>query len=206
MERADVQPTPLRSAVFFRDGLIIALLALCPMRRRNLAGLTLGQDLMCSGGNWTIVLPPTATKTHVTLEYGWPELLNDYLKTYLTKYRPILLARKGRWRAPVQDHLWVSWDGSPFTEMGIYDRIIQRTRTAFGRSINPHLFRDAAATTVAIHDPVHVRASAPLLGHRTFATTERYYMQAQTLEAHREFTRTLTSLRKQVLPDEGPDS
>ncbi len=202
MESAAQNPSPLRSAILFRDGLIIALLALRPLRLRNLAGLTLGQDLMCAGGMWTIVLQPTATKTHVTLEYDWPEPLDVPLEAYLTVHRPVLLARNGRWRAPVKERLWVSSDGSPFTEAGIYWRIIRRTRAAFGHSLNPHLFRDAAATTVAINDPVHVRLAAPLLGHRTFSTTERSYIQAQSLEAHREFARKLTSLRQQSLPDE----
>ena len=29
------------------------------------------------------------------------------------------------------------------------------------QAINPHLFRDAAATTLAIADPAHVRVAAP---------------------------------------------
>lgn len=80
--------------------------------------------------------------------------------------------------------------------MGIYDQVIKRTRSGFGHSINPHLFRDAAATTTAIHDPVHVRLAAPLLGHRTFATTERSYVQAQSPEAHRDFANRLATLRQ----------
>jgi integrase/recombinase XerD len=48
-----------------------------------------------------------------------------------------------------------------------------------------HLFRDAAATTLAIADPAHVRVAAPLLGHRTFTTTERHCQQAQAFDAHR---------------------
>jgi integrase len=82
----------------------------------------------------------------------------------------------------------------------------ERTRAAFGRPINPHLFRDAAATTTAIHDPLHVRLVAPLLGHRTFSTTERHYMHAQSLEAHREFVATLTQLRQQLLSESKPDT
>jgi integrase/recombinase XerD len=62
-----------------------------------------------------------------------------------------------------------------------------RTKDAFGEAVNPHLFRDAAATTLAIADPVNVRLAAPLLGHRTFATTERYYQQAQAYEGHRSY-------------------
>ena len=118
MERADEQPTPLGSAVFFRDGLIIALLALAAPAAAQSCRPHTWADLLCTGGSWNIVLPPTATKTHVTLEYGWPEPLNASLETYLTVHRPVLLARNGRWRAPVEDRLWVSSDGSPFTEAG----------------------------------------------------------------------------------------
>jgi integrase/recombinase XerD len=77
------------------------------------------------------------------------------------------------------------------TEMAIYDRIRAHTQKAFGRAINPHLFRDAAATTLAIADPEHVRVAAPLLGHRTFMTTERYYQQAQAFDAHRAYINAL---------------
>ena len=77
------------------------------------------------------------------------------------------------------------------TEMAIYDRIRAHTQKTFGRAINPHLFRDAAATTLAIADPEHVRVAAPLLGHRTFMTTERYYQQAQAFDAHRAYINAL---------------
>jgi integrase len=73
------------------------------------------------------------------------------------------------------------------TEIAMYDRIRRHTQKAFGAAINPHLFRDAAATTLAIADPAHVRVAAPLLGHRTFTTTERFYQQARSFDAHRAY-------------------
>jgi integrase len=76
----------------------------------------------------------------------------------------------------------------------IYDRIRAQTRKAFGKAMNPHLFRDAAATTLAIADPEHVRIAAPVLGHRQLNTTERYYQQATGLEAHRQYTKTLSRI------------
>ena len=81
------------------------------------------------------------------------------------------------------------------TQMAIYDRIRARTQEAFGAPVNPHLFRDSAATTMAIADPQHVRAAAPLLGHRTFSTTERYYVQAMGLKAHRAYISTVFGRR-----------
>ena len=63
---------------------------------------------------------------------------------------------------PAGEALWVSSRGSALTEMAIYLRIREHTQKAFGQAINPHLFRDAAATTLAIADPAHVRVAAPL--------------------------------------------
>jgi integrase len=77
------------------------------------------------------------------------------------------------------------------TQMALYDQIRQRTHEGLGKDVNPHLFRDAAATTMAVEDPQHVRLASPLLGHRDPSTTERFYQQAQSLEAHREFTEVL---------------
>jgi integrase/recombinase XerD len=168
-----------RSAVLFRDGLIIALLALRPLRRRNVTDLTLGRDVISVAGTWMIVLSPALTKTHVALEYDWPESLVEALEEYLRVHRPLLQARKGRWKSPAGDRLWLSADGSPLTQMALYDRVVYWTGKVVGKSVNPHLFRDAGATFMAINDPVHVLLAAPLLGHRTFTTTERSYIQAR---------------------------
>ena len=106
----------------------------------------------------------------------------------------------GRWAKPVEDALWVSTDGSPMTEMAIYDRIRAHTGRAFGAAINPHLFRDAAATTLAIADPAHVRVATPLLGHRIFRTTERHYQHAQSLDAHRAYVGAVFGKGKRKRP------
>jgi integrase len=204
MSRARGSQSSRRSAVLFRDGLIIALLALRPLRRRNMAELTLGRDVISEAGKWMIVLCPALTKTHVALEYEWPETLIVALEGYLRVHRPVLRARHGRWKSPAGDRLWLSADGSPLTQMGFYDRVIYWTREAFGKSVNPHLARDAAATSMAVHDPVHVLLAAPLLGHRTFNTTERSYIRAQTLEAHRQFAAQLSELRHRQ-EDDWPD-
>ena len=63
------------------------------------------------------------------------------------------MKRVGRWTRPVGNALWVSSDGSPMGYFAIADTIARRTATAFGRPINPHLFRDCAATSIAIDDP-----------------------------------------------------
>ena len=84
------------------------------------------------------------------------------------------------------------------TSGSIYTRVVINTRAALGSSINPHLFRDCAATSVAIDDPVHVGIASQLLGHRGCSATERYYNQARGLEARRQFQAFLISLRQRL--------
>lgn len=60
MEAAEDKGSPRCKAVRFRDGLIIALLALRPMRRKNLTELSLGSSLVQAGSDWMIILLPEA--------------------------------------------------------------------------------------------------------------------------------------------------
>lgn len=181
----------LKAAITHRDGLLIGFLALIPLRRRNLADLVLDRTLHREGSNWIVAFGQDDTKTHAAFEIRLPDALQAPLGIYLRTHRPFLMARSGRWTRPAEGALWVSKDGSPMTQMAIYDRIRARTKEQFGIALNPHLFRDSAATTMAIADPANVRLAAPLLGHRTFTTTERYYRQARAQEAHRAFVDVL---------------
>jgi hypothetical protein len=61
--------------------------------------------------------------------------------------------------------MWVGGAGQALAEHTIRQTIIGRTQAVLGVPINPHLFRDCAATTLAIEDPAHVGAAATILGH-----------------------------------------
>jgi integrase len=100
--------------------------------------------------------------------------------------------------AQAHDGLWASAKRQPMTADAVFDRICRRTAVAFGHSINPHLFRDCAATTMATRDPAHVLTVKDLLGHLTFTTTERYYNQARTFEAGRRYQGVIHSLRQRA--------
>jgi len=181
----------VEAAILYRDGLMIAMTAYVPFRRRNIASTALERNVIPLNGIYLLSLDETETKTANPQDLYVAEELIAPLNLYLAEYRPFLMARQGRWTKPVTDELWVSKDGSPMTQIAIYDRIRLHTGEAFGIPMSPHLFRDAAATTLAILDPQHVRIAAPLLGHRTFATTERYYQQATAMEAHRDYVRAI---------------
>jgi integrase/recombinase XerD len=202
MQEAPTQSTDRLRAMQFRDGLLIALLAARPLRLKNLTGLALERSLVRRGEEWWIIIPAEETKTHEPIEVPWPQALNSALAIYLATYRPILCRLQNRWTRPIGPALWVSTHGSPMGERALYDVIVGQTKTAFGRSVNPHLFRDCAATSIAIDDPAHVRVASQLLGHRSASTTERYYNQAQTIDAARRYQDFLIALRNGTITED----
>jgi integrase len=73
--------------------------------------------------------------------------------------------------------------------------IRKRTQTKFGKPLTPQLFRHAAATSIAIEDPEHVRMSVSILGHSSLATAERYYNLASSVDAIRRYQQVLLACR-----------
>ena len=122
---------------------------------------------------------------------------------YGTPYDPILpqlvvelLARFQHHRgvltgAPYEGRLWLFSDGSPQSARSINYHICKETKKVFGRSMCPHLFRDAVNTTVATYMPEHVRMGLNLLGNRDLACTDEHYYQAERHVANQKYNRTL---------------
>lgn len=95
----------------FRNGLIIALLAVCPIRVGSFASLTLGRSFLRIGDGWWIRLAANETKSGRPDERPAPGFLTSCVDEYLSTYRPILVRRSGRagegwWRG-----LTGSWSG-----------------------------------------------------------------------------------------------
>jgi site-specific recombinase XerD len=181
---------------------MISLLAARPLRRRNFRSMQIGRHLIWEGGTYWLRFGADETKTHSPIEAPVPEALTAKLKRYLSHFRPLLAERNGRWNrgGRAQDRqafaLWVSKDGSAMTEIAIYFRISKVTRARFGHVINPHLFRDSAATSIAVEDPESVHITRSILGHGTLLTSEQHYNHAQSLEALRQYQRRILELRR----------
>ena len=79
---------------------------------------------------------------------------------------------------------------------GMYEMIVKRTSREFGKPINPHLFRDIAATAIATDRPDQIRLARDLLGHANLLTTEKHYLHAQSVKAGAHYSALINSLRK----------
>jgi len=181
---------PREAALLYRDGLIIALLIARPIRRRNLAMIRIGQHLIRDEFGYRLVFEAHETKAHERYDTMLPDSLTPATDRYLAIHRPNTTG------SDHHDGLWASMKGRPMTEEALYERICIHTKAAFGHSINPHLFRDIAATTIAIEDPRNVRIASDLLGHSDPSMTERFYIQAETVEASKRHQDVILALRE----------
>jgi integrase len=180
----------LACALRYRDGLMIAVLALIPLRRRTLAALRIGRQLVRSGDHWGLDIPARDIKTKRPLEYPISAELSGRIDLYLNQFRCRIPG------AGSHDYLWASKEGGPMFDKTIYAKIRRRTREALGFPVNPHRFRRAAATLWSSRDPANVRGVKDLLGHASFGTTEKHYVMAQSRVAGRTLARAVEAKRK----------
>lgn len=189
---------PFFAASQYRDGLIIALMAARPLRIRNFQDIELHRTLIYHSGSYWLVFGEDETKTGRLVEVEVPRPLTPYLEQYLRLHRHVLLNKRPAGTKPTKA-LWVSRAGQKMEEPAMRENIKRRTKAAFGHAINPHLFRDCAATSFATDDPEHVRCIAAILGHALLSTSETYYNQATSLTATRTFSSTMMKIRGDLL-------
>jgi integrase len=178
--------TDLGSARLVRDGLMIALLALCPIRLRNLAELGLGRQLRRVGDTWWIILAADETKTGRPDERPAPQVVAEAIEQWL-----------GHWRSvfhPSDDAFWPSIKGGALAYTYVGHIITETTRRELGVAVNPHLFRDCAVYTVAINAGDRMGVASGLLQHTDQRTVDKYYNKGATIGAVRRYQQILDQL------------
>jgi integrase/recombinase XerD len=167
---------PRLSAMDYRDGLMIAFLALCPVRLENLAQMLIGQHLSFQGDLVRVVFAGHETKGGRPLEFDWPQELRPALEFYLSRVHPMLYDEPQA-GAPLWPNL--QRRKRQMGECGIYMRITKVTMKHLGRRINPHMFRDAAATFISEMTPDRALLAAGVLQHSNLQVTRDHYVRGQ---------------------------
>ena len=161
MADAEIAQRPeLTRARMFRNGLMVALLAYCPIRLKNFTALEIGRSFVNVDGTWWIVLTAAETKEKREDERPIPEDLKSSIERYLQFYRPVLARGTAE-----TDALWLAMDGKPMSYASTGELITETTRMTIGVAISPHLFRTAAVTTLATRAGDKPHAGSAILHH-----------------------------------------
>jgi integrase len=171
--------TPMGRAKGVRNGLLIVLLALHPLRIKNFAALEIGQTFVNVDGRWWIHLPAEQTKSNRVDQRQVPEFMTDAINRYLNTHRSVLN------RGNAEDSsLWISsTTGRRMTTKNLGTLISKLTLETIGVDVSPHLFRTAGSSTAAIHGSKYPHLGSALHGHRDPRIDEERYNRATSLEA-----------------------
>ena len=178
----------INTASRYRDALVLGFLVWSPIRRRNLAALSLGTNLRYEADRWHVTFRSEDTKDKAPLAFYLPEDddYNQALTYYLQYVRPRLMkaAEIGVGALPqLRGPLWVSTRGQAISPNGLYYAVTRCSERLLGAPIYPHLLRDCAASALTTERPEQVLAAARILGHSQLATTLDHYEHASMLEA-----------------------
>jgi integrase len=183
------------TAMVYRDGLLIALLALFIPRRRTVTAIRIGKQLIRAGELWALDIPPEDTKNDQALDFPISADMSRRIDTYLQEFRIRLPG------ADSHSGLWASNKRRPMSDSAIYDAVRKRTKKAFGFGVNLHRFRHAAGSLWSIQDPVNVRGVKDLQGHTSYdKTTEKYYVMGQSRLAGQALAKVLDAIQQTSPP------
>jgi len=169
------------AATCMRDGLLIAVLASCPVRIANLTAIEIGRHLLFDSDRYRLFFTEEETKTAHPYQAELSPALSPYIDIWLRDHRRRLLAHGDGTKT---DRLWIDRWGKPMGARPIRAQIEKRTYDAFGRHVWPHLARSIAATSFVDHAPDMVALVPDLLGHTVDQTAHKHYILANAARAH----------------------
>lgn len=177
-----------QSASRFRDAMSVAFLIWSPIRLSNLQSLTIGETITFAGDLWRCSFAAHQMKDKTPLDFYLPqdEEYRALMQLYLRRYRQKLLRQP---ELPIDaplpsgGPLWVSTRAEAMSSQSLYYGCKRCTKATLGTAINPHLFRDCAASALTADKPEYVLAAARILNHNQLSTTLTHYEHASMIQA-----------------------
>ena len=172
----------------YRDGLLLALLTVAPVRLKNARQAT---EAHLNLEAHTIAWEGHETKNHDAVCYDLPEDLVERLEQWLQLYRPWLLQHFGK----EAQALWLNRHADALSARGLREQLKRRTEQELGVTIRPHDIRTCVATSIISDFPERVQDARNLLGHRHPKSIESYKTAAASFGAQRKTLRLRADLR-----------
>jgi integrase len=183
---------PMLRAGRFRDGLMLVLQSQRALRLANLTMIRIGKHLIRMSDGYWLQFEAAEMKARRPFETPAPAELTETIDRYLGHWRPLLL------RGGTTDALWLTQAGRAMQSYSVASRMTKLTRRLFDKTMSTHKFRHGLASHIADEMPDQVLMAVPMLGHKQFATTNRYIVKAHSLKASRRQNVHLKELRREL--------
>jgi hypothetical protein len=107
MDHLNAGPLTHELLICYRNALIVAIQCIFTLRRRNLAEMVLGRNLIVEDGVIHLIFTSRETKNYLPVNATIPNFLKPYLLTYLDEIRAALLAGN------TSDAVWINLHHQP---------------------------------------------------------------------------------------------
>ncbi|WP_316979905.1 tyrosine-type recombinase/integrase [Shumkonia mesophila] len=195
VEAMEEAPT-LRTATKFRDGYLVALLALRPKRASNIAEIEVGTNLAFGSDGLPNQLWWSRTKNGDESSLPYPTaILGKFHRLWWDRYRPKLVAAGSE-----DQHLWIGRFGRPLSSDDIWRRVTHWTRKRLDRPVGPQGFRTNYATSMAIEEGRLLPFVRVMLDHRDPRSIAHYQLISESFRAGR----ALDEASNQLIAAVGP--
>ena len=189
--RRDVEKSKVNGisrAVLASIAAAIALEQMAPIRRKNLAALSITKNLIQRGNKLYLIYCEDETKNEIDIEFELPEETVDILAWYVREWRPILLSE------PI-DALFPGDNGNAKNPNTLSVQIKNVIKRYVGIEFNMHLFRHAGGKIFLDAKPGQYEVVRRVLGHKSLATTTSIYTGAETRSAGQLFAQVINDRR-----------
>lgn len=184
----DKRPPHLK-AVLAQMAAAIALEQVSLIRRKNLASLCIDRHLIRRGSKLFLAIDEHETKNGDPIDLELPDATANIVDWYLREYRPYLI------KEPT-DALFPGEGGKPKNPGTLATQIKKTIHRYTGLDLNIHVLRHAGGKLFLDQKPGQYEVVRRVLGHRSMATTTRYYAGAEQRAAGAHFARVLDERRK----------
>jgi site-specific recombinase XerD len=162
-----------------RNGLMVALLVLHPLRIKNFASLRIGTTFIQIDGRWWLSIKVRETKSHRLDERQVPAFMTDIINRYINDDRPILIGNKED-----DGSFWISsTKGRRIMTKSMGSLISKITLQTVGVDVSPHLFRTSAASTAIAYGTKYPSLATGVLGQRDPRVTDEHYIVTTGMQA-----------------------
>jgi hypothetical protein len=163
-------PNPVTRAVRFRNGLMIAVLAMRVPRQRALAALDANLRVTKVEGRYRLLFTEGDMKNGRRIDLPAPKRLTPWIDEYLGVHRLVLLGGRAH------DAFWVGQGSDPLKQQGIEGAIRRGTLREFGHAYGTHWFRHCFATSAPLAAP-HLRGAPAAVMGSSPGVVEKHYNQ-----------------------------
>ena len=186
--------TPLEAAKDYRDGLLIALMAMRSVRRRPWVEMDLSTNLVEFDNGYSIRLFQANSKTKDQYKAPVPENLVPRVRMYLKVHRPVLVAAYQLFSNKTTKAVFVTPKVGRMSGSIVHRQVTKWTKRYLGRAVSPQEFRRATTTEASRIDPKLAFTAAAINGHRGLRVGETNYDMASNAAALRLYGEALDRL------------